>query len=261
MTETYLHKLDNNPYTNIAWNVPEQKQGKLAVIGGNSQSFRTPVRVAEWVSKNYPVREVQVVLPDALASKLPELPSVTYLHSTESGSFAESDELMRVMNEADVTLVVGDVSKNAITGKALAEACVAAEKYVVVTRDAVDALSENMPERWLMNPNITLMGSVAQLQKLLRAVYYPKILMMSQSLVQVAEVLHKFTLSYPVDVVTFHNGQIIVAHGGEINVVPLEKSGASVLMLWGGELAAKIACLSLYSPGSEFEAATSAFFR
>ena len=91
-----------------------------------------------------------------------------------------------------------------------------------------------------MNENLILMGSVMQLTKLLRAVYYPKMLLASQSLVQVAEVLHKFTLSYPVGIVTLHNGQILVAKDGMVKAVELSHSGYSPIMVWGGEIPATI---------------------
>ena len=94
-----------------------------------------------------------------------------------------------------------------------------------------------------------------QMQKILRAVYYPKMLLLSQSLVQVAEVLHKFTLSYPVSIVTLYSGQILVAKDGKVKAVPVEKSGYSPMTIWSGELAAKIVALNLYNP-NDFVAAT-----
>ncbi len=80
-------------------------------------------------------------------------------------------------------------------------------------------------------------------------------LLLSQSLVQVVEVLHKFTLSYPVSIVTLHNGQILAVKDGAAKAVPMEKSGYSPMMLWSGELAAKIVALNLYNP-NDFISAT-----
>ena len=99
-----------------------------------------------------------------------------------------------------------------------------------------------------------------QLQKLLRAIYYPKMLLLSQSLVQVAEVLHKFTLSYPVAIVSLHNEQILLADNGTVKAVPLEKSGYSPIMIWNGELAGKIVGMNLYNPNRFIEASCSAIF-
>ena len=104
------------------------------------------------------------------------------------------------------------------------------------------------------------MASLSQLQKLLRAIYYPKMILMSQSLVQVAEILHKFTLSYPIKIVSLHDGQILVAKNGLVKAVPLEKSGYSPILLWSGELAAKIVAINLYNPNDFIGATICAIF-
>ena len=251
----YFEKLEKNPYEDLKWNIPERKQGTVNVIGGNGQRFRDEVKVAEFLGANYPLQEVKVVVPEALRGKLPDLPNFVFLPATESGSFDESQGLMDVFNVADFNLVLGDLSRNSVTGRAVASACRNAEKMTLLTRDAVDLLTENSPERWLMNENIVVFASVMQLQKLLRAVYYPKMLLASQSLVQVSEVLHKFTLSYPVGMVTLHDGQILVAKDGTVKAVALADSGYSPILFWSGELAAKIATMNLYNP-SQFIPAT-----
>ena len=153
-----------------------------------------------------------------------------------------------------------DLSKNAVTGRIVASACENSALPLLITRDAVDIVAENGPEKLLMKENLVIMASVAQLMKLLRSVYYPKMLLMTQSLVQVVEVLHKFTLSYPAVIATLHNGQILVAKDGEVVAVPLEKSGHSALTFWMGEMAAKIAALNLYNPNNFVPATVTAVF-
>lgn len=245
----YFEKLENNPYEDLYWNIPEKKQGAVNVIGGNGQSFRTEVKVAEYLAGNYPVETVNTVLPEALKNKLPPVENFKFLPATEGGTFS-GEGLADVINGADFNLIIGDLSKNAVTGKAVTSACEASEKPIVITRDTVDLIAENGPEKVLMNENMIIFGSLAQMQKILRAVYYPKMLLLSQSLVQVVEVLHKFTLSYPVSIVTLHNGQLLVAKDGTVKAMPLEKSGYSPIMLWNGELAAKIVALNLYNPNN-----------
>ena len=125
---------------------------------------------------------------------------------------------------------------------------------------AIDLVVENGPEKLLMNENIILFGSLVQMQKLLRSVYYPKMLLLSQSLIQVVEVLHKFTLSYPVSLVSLHSGQMLAAKNGIVKAVPLEKSGYSPIMIWNGELAAKIVALNLYNPDNFIKATVAAIY-
>ena len=245
----YFEKIGNNPYEDLYWNIPEKKQGAVNVIGGNGQSFRTEVKVTEYLAGNYPVETANIVLPETLKNKLPLVENFKFLPATEGGTFS-GEGLVDVINGADFNLIIGDLSKNAVTGKAVTGACKVAEKMTLVTRDTVDLIAENGPEKVLMNENMMFFGSLAQMQKILRAVYYPKMLLLSQSLVQVVEVLHKFTLSYPVSIVTLHNGQILVAKDGVVKAVPMEKSGYSPIMIWSGELAAKIVALNLYNPNN-----------
>ena len=256
----YFEKLEKNPYEDLKWNVPERSQGTVNVIGGNTSRFRDEVKVAEFLTRTYPVQEVRLVGPDVLKGKLPDLPNFVFLPSTDSGGFAESQELMDVFNTVDCNLVLGDLSKNKVTGRAVANAVKNSSKITLLTRDTVDALTDNAPERWLMNENVTVMASIAQLQKLLRAVYYPKMLLMTSSLVQIADVLHKFTLSYPIAIVSLHNGQVLVAKNGVLKAVALEKTGYSPMLFWNGEIAGKIIGINIYNPNQFIEATVNAIF-
>jgi ADP-dependent NAD(P)H-hydrate dehydratase / NAD(P)H-hydrate epimerase len=255
----YFEKVEQNK-EDLTWNIPEQKQGSANVIGGNSQNFCTEVKIAEFLSHKYPLKEVRTVLPDALKSTLLTMDNLVFLSSTESGSFASKDELTSTVNAGGFSLLLGDFSKNSITEQAVTGACENAEKPLLITRDAVDLVANGNPEKILLNEQVAFFASMPQLQKLLRAVYYPKMLLLTMSLVQVAEVLHKFTLSYPVTLTTLHSGEILIAKDGKVVAVPLEKSGFSPIMIWNGELAAKIAALNLYNPNNFIEATLSAIF-
>ncbi len=256
----YFEKHNENPYGDLAWNIPERKQGVVAVVGGNAQSFRAPIKIAEWLEANYPVEAVRMILPDALEPKLPPLPNIVFVKSTESGSVAETADLLAAIEDADYGLIVGDLSRNAVTAKAVTEACGRSATPLLMTRDAVDLLVSEARESILMNENLILFASMAQLQKLLRALYYPKMLTMTQPLTQVAEILHKFTLSYPIKIITLHNGQILVAQNGDVAATPLESSGRSPITIWDGELAAKIAAFNLYNPANFLRATICALF-
>ncbi len=254
----YLHKFSDNPYEDLYWNIAEQTKSVVNVIGGNSQNFRTSVKVSEYLAKEFPV-DVKMVLPDALKNKLPPLDNIIYMESTDSGSFADTDKFKELVESADYNLMIGDFSKNSITEKAIKNACLKGK--IIITRDAVDALSNSAPDKDLMNENLIIFGSMAQLQKLFRAVYYPKVLLLTQSLMQVAENLHKFTLSYPVSIITLHDNQIIIAKNGNINVLPLEKTDYSPMTIWSGECAAKLTAMNLFNPDNFLNASVAAMFK
>lgn len=256
----YFEKIEKNLAEDLYWNIPDKKQGIVNVIGGNGQSFRTEVKMAEYLAEKYPVEIVNTVLPEVLKNKLPPVENFKFLPATENGAFS-GEGLAEIINEVDFNLIIGDLSKNTITGKAVVSACESSEKPALLTRDTVDLVIENNPEKLLMNDKVILFGSMAQMQKLLRAVYYPKMLLLSQSLVQVVETLHKFTLSYPINLITLHNGQILVAKNGEVKVVPIEKSEHTPMTFWDGKMATKIVALNLYNPNNFIKATIAAIYQ
>ena len=254
----YMHKYTENPFEDLYWNLGEQRKETINIIGGNSQNFRTSEKVSGFIAEKYKV-DVKVVLPDALKGKLPPLPNIIYMPSTDSGSFDDTDSFKELITAADYNLLIGEFSKNSITEKAICEVCDSKGK-IVIARDGVDLLAGFKPEKSLMNENLIMFSSVPQLQKLLRAVYYPKVLLLTQSLMQVSEILHKFTLSYPVTIVTLHGEQVLVAHAGNLHVLPLEKTGYTPITFWNGELAAKIAVMNIFNPDNVLNATTAALF-
>lgn len=256
----YFQKIEQKPAPDLTWNLPEQRSGTIKVIGGNSNSFRTEIKTAEFLADNFPVEIPILVFPDSLQPKLPDLPKVIYIGSTESGSFADENNLDAIMAATDYNLLLGDLSKNSVTAKAINYCLDSPGCPTLITRDAVDLIAEYKPEPILMNPQTIFFASMPQLQKLFRTVYYPKVLLLSQSLFQVADALHKFTLSYPTKIITLHNEQILIAESGEVKAVPLDKSGYSPLTFWNGELAAKIVAINLFNPNNFINATLSAIF-
>ncbi len=262
---SYWKKQTKPLFPDLAWNIPEQKTGQINIIGGNSQSFHSVIRLAEFINHNFPIREVSVCLPDALRGQLPPLGNINFAPSTSSGSFAKSSELRTALKSGNFTILAGDLSKNSATAIALGDAITnllentdpGNLKPLLLTRDAVDLLAETSSEL-LKHPRLFLVASMTQLQKVFRAIYYPRMIMLSQPLLPVVETLHKFTLSYPATVLTFHQNQIIVAKSGDVTTTPIENTSYTPLSLWSGQLAGKIAALNLYNPDQPLPATTAA---
>lgn len=258
----FLEKFSENPYKDLYWNIPEeQKLGSVLVIGGSGMNFRTVVKVSEFLTNTFPLKEVKAALPDGLKSKLPPLDNLMFLKTTEAGSFSNTEEIKSALDSVDFSLLVGDFSKSNVTSKAISVALQNSEKPALITRDTIDLLAGEGMEKLLMRENLIFFASTIQWQKVFKSVYYPKMLMASSSLMQIAEAFHKFTLSYPMQVVVLHEGQILVAKNGLVKVVPLEKTGFSPLTLWNGEMAGKIMTLNLYNPDKFIEATVAALFR
>lgn len=260
---SYWKKQTTALYPDLTWNIPEQKTGKVAVIGGNSQNFSTPIRIAEFLNQNFPIKHLTTILPDALRGKLPLVANIDFTPSTNSGSFANSRQLELLTAASDAALLIGDLSKNSATAVAIANvvneffSAPDIMKPFIITRDSVDLLTSEA-SNWLTHPSLILIASMAQLQKVFQSVYYPRMILLSQPLIPIIETLHKFTITYPLTILTFHQDNIIVANGGNIVTTHIVDTDYSPISLWSGQLAAKVLALNLYNPKKYLAATTAA---
>ena len=236
--------------SDLSWNFPEQKQGAVSIIGGNSEAFSTEVKIADYLLKHFPmIKEVKNVLPDVLKRKLPPLENFNFCPSTKTGSFTPSHELTTSIVGSNVVIVSGDLSKNSLTAIAISRLVQFADKstFFILTRDTVD-LIKNEAYDLIERDGVFLVASLAQLQKLLRALFYPRPILLSSPIFPVVETLHKFTLSYPVSLITFHDGKIICANKGKVTTVDLVTTNFTPLSLWSGDLAARLAAFAMFNP-------------
>ena len=238
----------------LAWNFPEQKSGTVKILGGTAGAFSAEVKLTEFLNQNFGfLSEIRNIFPDVLKSKLPPLPTLDFYLSTDSGSFADSPEFRRCLDGADFGIILGDLSKNSVTAVAVAELIkTTPDVPILLTRDAVDLVAGEAAE-FIDRKNLTIVASLASLQKLLRALYYPRPLLISQPILPVIETLHKFTLSYACSLFTFHDGKIICASGGKVATVDLAETPYTPLGLWNGEIAGKIAVYNIFNKNKKLD--------
>jgi hypothetical protein len=67
------------------------------------------------------------------------------------------------------------------------------------------------------------------------------------------ETLHKFTLSYPLSIVTFHADTILIARGGDV----VTQHWTDPMRIWRGVTAARAACYLLWTPSAPLKALAS----
>jgi len=240
-------------FPDVEWNKPERRDqaGRLGILGGSSLSFAA-VADSYAIAKDTGAGEIRVLLPDALRRTVPaSMVDVTFGATTPSGGLA-ADAKMEVKalgNWADELLLCGDAGKNSQTAILYEELVTTYDKPIILTRDAVDLL-QNSAEMVLDNPHVVFVLSFAQLQRLFRAVYYPKMLAFSMQLAQFVETLHKFTITYPVTIITLHANQLVIAHGGDIITQPWNDP----MRIWRGHTAARAASYLLWTPQSPLKA-------
>lgn len=240
-------------FPDIEWSKPERRDqaGRLGIVGGSSLGF-AGVADSWGAAQEVGAGEVQALLPDALKKSIPPTMSgIIFGPTTKSGGLGnEAVNDLRAIDEwADSLLFIGDAGKNSQTAILYEELISQTETQVVITRDAIDLLQNSYPSI-ISKSNIHLVLSFAQLQKLFRNIYFPKVLTFSMQLAQLVEVLHKFTLSYPISIVTFHADQIIIARSGDV----ITQSHYNPMHIWRGITATKSACYLLWTPSAPLKA-------
>lgn len=239
----------------IEWNKPEQRthSGKLAIIGGNKIGF-VAVGDAYTIAVDSGVGQVRVLLPDILKKSVPPLiTDVVYAPSNPSGGLShEAASDMKALSAwADAALLIGDAGRNSETAILYEDFVRNYSGQMTITRDAVDLLL-NVPEVLVERDNTLIVVSFAQLQKIFTKVYYPKILTFKMQLQQLVETLHKFTITYPVAVVTYHQDQIVIASAGQVVTMPW----SNPMAIWKGGVATNAAAYWLWNPSKPLESAT-----
>ena len=256
----YWQKLQPITDNSILWNIPEQKTGRIAILGGNLQNCMIAIKNTEFLN-SLPIKTANLLLPDVLQGKLPTFSSLYFAESTESGSFTRSNTLEDFTLNSDLVLYSGDFSKNSITEIAITDTLkkLNPNQLAVLSRDTVDLITADI-QGILERQNLILIASLAQLQKVFRAALYPKMILLSMPIFPVIEILHKFTLSYPCTIFTFHQNQIIIARSGIVHTIAIDKTSYTPLSLWSGNLACKISALALWNPQNLLEATETALF-
>jgi NAD(P)H-hydrate repair Nnr-like enzyme with NAD(P)H-hydrate dehydratase domain len=240
-------------YPDIEWNKPEQRSmaGRLGIIGGNKLGF-AGVGESYGIATNAGVGEVRVLLPDALRKTVPPIiTDVIFGATNPSGSLArEALPEMKAMGEwASGILLIGDAGRNSETAIVYEDFIRGYHGQLTISRDAVDLL-KNTPDLMVERPDTLVVASFAQLQTIFKTIYYPKILTFSMQLQQLVEAVHKFTITYPVTIVTFHQDHLVVAHNGEVTTTPW----ANPMAIWRGSVATQAAVYWLWSPKKPLEA-------
>lgn len=243
----HVQTSDKPLYPDVEWNKPEQRtmRGRLGVIGGNKLGF---TGVAEAYSASFAAGagEVKVLLPDVLRKSIPPIiTDAQFAPHNISGSLNRDalGDMQALGAWSTGILLIGDAGRSSETAIVYEDFITSYSGWLTLTRDAVDLVRRSAPV--LVERERTLyVVSFAQLQKLFQDVYFPKILTFSMQLAQFVETLHKFTLSYPVTIMTLHQGNLVIAHDGHV----VTQKWESPMAIWRGHTAARAASYLLWHP-------------
>lgn len=246
---------DKPLFPDIEWSKPEQRSqsGRLGIIGGNKLGF-AGVAEAYGVALKTGVGEVRVLLPDVLKKSIPAIMTdVVYGATNISGSLAKDAliEMKAVGAWSTGVLLIGDAGRSSETAILYEDFIREYTGPLTITRDVID-LVKNSNQLLVDRPNTLLIASFAQLQKLFQLVYYPKVLTFSMQLTNLVEAVHKFTITYPINIVVLHKETIIVASNGEVTSMPW----TNPMRIWRGNTAAVAASYWLWNQNKPLESVT-----
>ncbi|HUC96687.1 MAG TPA: hypothetical protein VMR16_03430, partial [Candidatus Saccharimonadales bacterium] len=153
-------------------------------------------------------------------------------------------------------LLIGDSGNNSETAILYESFVKDYDGPLTITRDAVDLL-KNSSSELVDRPNTLLVVSLAQLQKIFRTVYYPKVLTFSIQLTNLIEALHKFTITYPITIAVLHQNTMLVANDGAVTSTPFNEP----MQIWRGITATNAAVYWLWSPSKTLESVTTSLIK
>ena len=251
----YWHRQSIKKLFNVDLLPPEQRRfaGKVLIIGGNKAAFFAVASGLE-AAKRFGAGEVRALLPDVLRNQVPSTPEIYFAESEKSGGFGRAAlaEMLRLAEWSDAVILIGDSGKNAETSVVFTEFMDKCQKPIFVTRDAIEAVTPSAMD-WAMRDYETgLLLTLPQLQKMLRTMYYPKVITLSMPTNQLVETLHKFTLSYSLSVATYHNGLIVIAQNGEVVTQEISETGWTPISLWTGVLLTQAVVARIWNTETPF---------
>ena len=253
-TSYWRKQTDTTPlFPDIEWSKPEQRsaRGHLGIIGGNKLGF-AGVAESYTTALATGAGEVRVLLPDCLRKSIPKtMTDVVFGACNPSGSLARGAlaEAKALAAWSQCLLLAGDAGRNSETAITYSDVIREYSGLLVITRDAID-LVKNDTEALVNRPNTVLVISFAQLQKIFQSVYYPKILTFSMQLLHLVEAIHKFTVTYPVNIVVLHNDTLAIASDGQV----VTTAWGNPMAIWRGHTAARAASYLLWTPKQPIEA-------
>jgi ADP-dependent NAD(P)H-hydrate dehydratase / NAD(P)H-hydrate epimerase len=239
-------------YPDIAWDKPERKDlaGRLLIIGGNVHGFAAPAKAFEYANAAG-VGYCKILLPDALKSALHAYwTDAVFCPSTSSGSFSQKSREI-VLNSAlwaDGIILAGDLGRNSETAMMLDDMVRSIKSPLCITRDALDYYIAR-PVPLLERPNTLLVGSLAQIQKIIESAGNNEALTYTMPLASMVGTLSRFTTRHACAIITKSDNHIISALEGKVITTKLSTDKD----IWRLETATNAAVSWLHNPGKQLE--------
>ncbi|MGH7237822.1 MAG: hypothetical protein ACREGF_04775 [Candidatus Saccharimonadales bacterium] len=258
MDHTYWHKQTPGKalFPELVWSRPENKAhaGKLLIIGGNAHGFAAAAEAYSEALKSG-VGLARVLLPDCLRKTVGKIfAGGEFAPSTPSGSFSGKSlaEFLDASLWADGVLLAGDLGKNSETAALIENFSQKYSGQLTITQDAADYFIDSSP--LFSRPKTTLVLGRSQLQKFVAASRQPTAITSGMDLLKLIEALHETSNFEPLNFITIHQQNILVAVDGQVGSTKLAAGGQPEII----KISAGAAVWWLQNPAQTFEALSSA---
>lgn len=257
MNHSYWHKqtADKPLYPDLLWSRPENRAhaGKLLVVGGHAQGFAAPAEAFAQAGQAG-IGTARVLLPNALQKSIGRVfEAGEYAPSTPSGSFAQTalGELLPMAHWADGVLLAGDIGRNSETAILIEKFLAKHTGQVTITKDTIEYVT-TQPALIRDRDATLLVLSFSQLQRLATSLKFPQAFTSEMDLLRAVDILHQFTKTYPVAILTRHLDNFLVAIDGQVSSTPCRTDEK----VWRLKKAASASVWWLQNPSKAFEAIT-----
>ena len=250
----WLKQTKDTPlYPELEWDKPERKDlaGKLLILGGNLHGFAAPAKAFEYADHSG-IGHSRILLPDALRSTLHAFwTDAVFCPSSPSGSFSGKSRDLVLNNAlwADGILLPGDLGRNSETAILLDEMLRSMQSPLAITKDALDYYIER-PGTLINRDNTLIVGSFAQIQKILKHSGFGEALTYTMPLASLVGTLSRFTSEHACTILTRSDNQFVLTQAGKVLTTKREDIGD----VWRLRFASSAIVGWLHHPGKPFEA-------
>jgi len=219
-TPYWLRQIDKPLFPELEWSRPETRTqaGRLLIVGGNGYEFKVPAN-AYGDALDAGIGTATVLLPNSMQRVVSDIfPEAEFAPSTPSGSFARASlaPMLDLATRANGVLLAGDIGRNSETTVLIETFLQKYQGQATLTKDAADVFVQQ-PLSLLHRPDTLLVLAMGQLRQLGTAARFPRAFTTGMDLAQLVESLHEFTGSFPLAVITKHQGQYVIAVSGQVS--------------------------------------------
>lgn len=229
-----IAKLEPKEYEEIVWSRPEnnRQSSQLVILGGSKDHFAITSRYYMSLSGTKGMK-LSLLLPDYLSKLVGNKDSnIIFVDSHKPGGYfyKESvDEVVNIINDADLCLVAGEMGKSNETQQFIESVIERSISQIVIAKPAVECFAENYLTKLLSKSNVVICIDNLTMSKLGKSIKFERAFTQSLGFAQKKEYLELLTKKYSCGVVISDENTIWCSKNGNVFYSKTQKSLESIV--------------------------------